>query len=75
MQVKFSTGRTYDAPQVLEIDFDLYSDDLELTTVRFSDASRRISGTVLVLGLEANSLDIGRAVLREYDAGRYAEVL
>lgn len=67
---RYTTGRNYGAPQVLEITAPANaSDDLDFVPVQFTDAVRGISGTVKVLGFYLS--DIGPAVLTEYDAGRY----
>lgn len=70
---EYSTGRTYDAPQVLTITVEnKWSDEFGITefTARFVDPSRHISGRVksLVFGQEP----IGAAVLAAYDAGQYS---
>lgn len=77
--IQYETGRDYGAPQVLEITFapiDPYDFDAgtELFPVEFVDAVRGISGAVKVFGSDANENRIGRAVLAEYDAGRYTPV-
>lgn len=72
----FNTGRVYGGnQQFLDIWFEdtgagwFELDDVE---VHFRDQSRHISGTVTIMGLEMDSnYSIGKAVLREYDAGRY----
>lgn len=74
--VTYETGRDYGAPQVLEIAFPVIAaDPVDATfisvTAIFTDAVRGISGTVTVFGNDANEASIGRAVLVEYDAGRY----
>jgi len=76
--VNYSTGRDYGAPQVLEITYTPFSanpDDvlgaLELTEATFKDAVRAIAGTVQIFREDADQHRIGRAVLAEYDAGRY----
>lgn len=74
--VKYETGRDYGAPQVLEITFPAVTTDpidavFVSVTAIFTDAVRGISGTVTVFGNDANEASIGRAVLAEYDAGRY----
>ena len=72
MQITHKTGRNYGAAQVLDITFTPTDDMLADVPAAFVDAARGIIGTVTVFGLEANARDIGAAVLREYDAGRYA---
>ena len=74
--IKYETGRDYGAPQVLEITFpvvvmDSFDAAFVDVTAHFVDTARGISGTVNVFGNDANENSIGRAVLAEYDAGRY----
>jgi len=74
--IKYETGRDYGAPQVLEITFpDVTIDPIDAVfvnvTAHFVDTVRRISGTVTVFGNDANEASVGRAVLAQYDAGRY----
>lgn len=65
------TGREYNGKQVLEIDAPAMPDDLTADVrVMFTDESRNIVGIVTLMGFELQS-DVGAAVLREYDAGRY----
>ena len=69
--VKFSTGRTYNGPQVLGIAYDEPKDyGIEDTKVLFDDPSRGITGVVTLMEMQCDA-GIGRAVLAEYDAGRY----
>ena len=71
MQIKYSTGRTYDAQQVLEITIEARAKDefdIEEITATFTDASRHIKGRVTTLVFNDG---IGPAVLAAYDAGRY----
>lgn len=75
---KFSTGRTYNGEQVLVIEApsadEVSSPDAHLHdyTATFTDLSRGIAGTVTVYSWDLLSpFDLQRAVLREYDAGRY----
>lgn len=70
--VQYRTGRQYNGDQVLSITYQEPSDvyGLEDVAVSFKDASRNISGTVKLMEMQCDR-DIGRAVLREYDAGRY----
>jgi hypothetical protein len=75
--VRYETGRDYGAPQILEITFPAISADpvdsrFNEVQAHFVDAVRHISGTVKVFGNDANDHSIGRAVLAEYDAGRYS---
>ena len=71
---KFATGRTYDVPQVLEIEV------LESTTdeygfidglALFVDRSRHISGCVNFFAKSNGAQDVGDAVLSAYDSGDY----
>jgi hypothetical protein len=69
----FTTGRTYDAPQVLLITVEQKKTDIYgLTDIvaTFKDASRHISGRIETI-LFPGGL-IGEAVLKEYDAGNYS---
>jgi hypothetical protein len=76
-KVFFHTGRDYGSPQVLEITYiapENQSNDpfeIDLMTVHFNDTARGISGQVNIFTNEATYTKIGRAVLTEYDAGRY----
>lgn len=77
--IAYQTGRDYGAPQVLEITFpavtmDSFDAAFVNVTAHFVDAVRGISGTVNVFGNDANENSIGRAVLAEYDAGRYQAI-
>ena len=70
--IKFSTGRVYDEPQILDITVENESvDDLGIIefTATFVDTSRHISGKVDAIALKES--DIGKAVLLAYDAGQY----
>lgn len=76
--IKYETGRDYGAPQILEITFPAIKNDaidavFISVTALFTDTARGISGAVKVFGNDANEWSIGRAVLAEYDAGRYQE--
>lgn len=72
--IHYSTGRTYDKPQCLAIDAPAApADPIANVRVTFVDASRGISGAVTLMACELGC-DIGAAVLREYDAGRYSSV-
>lgn len=74
MTINYSTGRTYDGPQTLEIEVETRKDDefgLEEITATFRDQSRHISGRVTALVFNDG---IGAAVLTEYDAGRYQAI-
>jgi hypothetical protein len=65
MNVSYATGRTYDFPQVLEIQY-----DAETKTAIFADRSRGIDGKV-DLFFPVTENNIGPMVLRAYDAGQY----
>jgi hypothetical protein len=70
----FPTGRTYDAPQVLEISVESRMTDefdLENITATFNDASRHIKGRVEVIVFNDG---LGQAVLDAYDSGRYESI-
>ena len=71
--MQFVTGRNYGTPQVLLIEVlsPLSGDSIAMVLVRFVDKSRGISGTVKLMEFELDQ--IGPAVLREYDSGRYGE--
>ena len=72
--LNYSTGRTYDAPQVLEIEIENRNTDehgLEEITATFRDQSRHIAGRVTAIVFNDG---IGAAVLTEYDAGRYTAI-
>jgi hypothetical protein len=72
--IKYTTGRTYDAPQVLEITIEsLVTDEFGLQDLvaTFRDASRHISGRIETVVFNDG---IGQAVLEAYDAGRYTAV-
>ena len=72
-KITYSTGRTYDAPQVLLITVESKTTDewgISDITATFNDASRHISGRVETL-LFPGGL-VGEAVLAAYDAGNYS---
>jgi hypothetical protein len=74
MPIKYATGRTYDSPQVLEIEIETRKQDeygLEEITATFKDQSRHIAGRVTATVFPDG---IGAAVLTEYDAGRYTAI-
>jgi hypothetical protein len=74
MPIKYATGRTYDSPQVLEIEIETRKEDeygLEEITATFKDQSRHIAGRVTAIVFPDG---IGPAVLIEYDAGRYQAI-
>ena len=72
--MKFTTGRNYGIPQVLDITVEAQGapDEFGLVniTASFTDASRNISGRVSTLILSPD--DMGPAVLSAYDAGKYS---
>jgi hypothetical protein len=71
-RIEYATGRTYDAPQVLQITIEQQTTDsfgLINITATFTDASRHISGRVQTF--TTSTAEIGPAILAEYDAGRY----
>lgn len=70
----YPTGRVYGpAAQVLHITAPRAgADDWGHAEVQFRDAARGIAGTVKVFNIELSApRELGAAVLREYDAGRY----
>jgi len=72
--ISFPTGRTYDAPQILQITIESESTDefgLQNVTATFNDASRHIQGRVDVIVFTDG---IGQAVLEAYDHGRYQSI-
>jgi hypothetical protein len=72
--IHYPTGRTYDTPQVLEIEIETRNTDeygLEEITATFKDQSRHIAGRVTAILFNDG---IGAAVLTEYDAGRYTAI-
>ena len=75
MQITYNTGRSYDYghPQLLAIRATpaAGADDFALVPADFVDAQRNIAGRVSVFMCECKPRDLGPAVLREYDAGRY----
>ena len=70
--INYTTGRNYGSPQVLAITFTLVDDSMADVQVTFRDASRNIAGIVTVCAIESHHGYVGAAVMREYDAGRYA---
>jgi len=71
MQYHYTTGRNYGTPQVLIIDAPQLPDDpIADVRVMFEDDARGIVGVVTLMACECDH-NIGHAVLREYDAGRY----
>jgi hypothetical protein len=79
--IKYLTGRNYGTDQMLVITAPAAPDTEEgysdWVSVSFVDESRGIQGSVQLLGCElwSNNYRIGQAVLREYDAGRYTELV
>ena len=74
MQISYTTGRTYDTAQVLEISIESQvEDEFGLTEIvaTFKDASRHISGRVNTIVFNDG---IGAAVLSAYDAGQYQAI-
>jgi hypothetical protein len=72
--LNYSTGRTYDAPQVLEIELlNLTEDEYGTFTgsALFVDRSRHIAARVDIFTISESDADIGRAVLAAYDSGEY----
>ncbi len=73
-QLNYPTGRTYDAPQVLEIELLSHSkDEFNFVTgsALFVDRSRHIAARVDFMSFGDSNADIGRAVLEAYDSGHY----
>jgi hypothetical protein len=73
--LKHPTGRTYDAPQVLEIAVEEEGTrdafGLREVVATFTDDSRHIKGRVKVIALND---EIGDAVLAAYDRGQYQAI-
>ncbi len=72
--IQYPTGRTYDAPQVLEIIIESDTEDdfgLRDIVATFKDASRHINGRVTTTVFNDG---VGAAVLAAYDAGRYEAI-
>ena len=80
--LQYPTGRTYDAPQVLDIELLSHAADEELLSYAaefnfltgsalFVDRSRHIAGRVDFIASGNSDADIGRAVLAAYDSGDY----
>jgi hypothetical protein len=71
--IEYSTGRTYDKPQVLLITVEQQTFDefglIDLVAT-FVDSSRHISGRVETVMSPRET--IGEAVLQAYDAGNYS---
>ena len=77
-KLTYKTGRTYDTPQVLEIEI-LASQTDEFGFIDgkalFVDRSRHIAGTVDFFSLSGSDADIGAGVLRAYDTGEYGALV
>jgi len=75
--IKYATGRTYDEPQVLEIQLmHVTSDDSNgflfiEGRARFIDRSRHIAGQVNFFTMDDSETAIAKDVLASYDLGRY----
>ena len=73
--ITFNTGRTYDAPQILQIEIlESETDNFGFVSGKatFVDRSRYIAGTVdYFLAFGHKDSDIGEAILSAYDAGAY----
>lgn len=70
----YSTGRTYDAPQVLEIELLSHDrDEFGILTgsALFVDRSRHIAARVDFVSFGDTDDQIGRAVTAAYDGGNY----
>jgi hypothetical protein len=75
--IEYVTGRDYGRPQVLKITNPANAashPDSPFVSVYFDDAVRGIAGAVTILATDCNARDIGPAVLRQYDTGRYTEM-
>jgi Flp pilus assembly protein CpaB len=74
--LEFTTGRTYDAQQVLQITVEEQGTDewgIGEVTATFYDASRRVSGRVIKTPVFAGE-SIGQAILSAYDHGNYQTI-
>jgi len=71
--ITYATGRTYDEPQVLEIQLmHVTSDDSIIEgRARFIDRSRHIAGQVNFFTMDDSETAIAKDVLASYDSGRY----
>ena len=71
--IKYATGRTYDEPQVLEIQVMHISSDETIIEgrARFIDRSRHIAGQVNFFTMGDSELAIAKDILASYDSGRY----
>jgi len=71
--IEYTTGRTYDKPQVLLITVeDKTADEFGLIDLvaTFVDASRHISGRIQTVMFPHET--VGEAVLQAYDSGNYS---
>ena len=74
--ITYTTGRTYDTAQVLEITIEEQGTDewgIGEITATFKDASRNISGRIIRAPIFARE-SIGEAVLSAYDHGNYQAI-
>lgn len=74
--LEYTTGRTYDTAQVLEITVEEQGTDewgIGEITATFKDASRNISGRIVRAPIFARE-SIGEAVLSAYDHGNYHSI-
>ena len=72
--LQYPTGRTYDAPQILEIELLNHAvDEFNFLTgsALFVDRSRHIAARVDIVAFGNSDSEIGRAVLAAYDSGEY----
>ena len=72
--LQYPTGRTYDAPQVLDIELLSHdTDNFSFVTgsALFVDCSRHIAARVDFIAFGTSDAHIGRAVLAAYDSGKY----
>lgn len=72
--IKFSTGRFYDAEQILDIVIESDTTDeygIRDIVATFNDTSRHIKGRVIVAVFNDG---VGQSVLDAYDAGRYQTI-
>lgn len=77
-RITYTTGRTYDCPQVLEIEIlQSQTDDFGFTDGKalFVDRSRHIAGTVDFFAPSNTAAAIGAGVLRAYDSGEYGTLI
>lgn len=77
-KLHYTTGRTYDTPQVLEIEIlNSQTDAFGFIDGKalFVDRSRHIAATVDFFSPSASAADIGAGVLRAYDSGQYSALV